>query len=834
MIIQPNKELTQAILQYQNGDTAAFDVIYYNSLPYITKCVLNVLNRTAPGASEELRQDIIQDTYMTIADKLNTLQSPAAFFQWAGQIATHHAQRTWNRDLRRQEMEASAEELDYELMDEDFIPEDILENREKQLLIRKMLDELPTNQYLCIVEYFYNGLKETEVAQKLKMPVNTVKTNLSRAKKKLKTILEDQQKKGIRLYSMGWLLLALLFKDMELVPITDPQGPVRMLDRIHSKMGAAGSASAAAPVSSGAAAGAASGAGHAVAGGVLSTVWGKVVAGAVAVAALAGLTVGGNVLLREITGQAENTGPTYVHLPDNYDPMTGETADHRFHYLDLQIQTDGADVFEGEITYRIEDSATGQTVASGSYTDLVRLTVDPGEYTVVVDAPRHRTVRKQVTLENRSSSMVYVRVPTDGSWLGSWEIEKLAAWLWYLELPVGTQENPAVFINDGSAENDQIILATLKNAVTSEERRSIILLYEDTEEAGAPLTGREFAERYALELFGYLPAGGIPEDAVQLPASGELTEYMGKVSYFEQLDAERIRIYMNVSRSYFFTEGDNTYPLDKDISCCIVATMCYKEEGNLGWMLESALCYTPERQLPWTENIHVMEATPADEEAYAQLISQAVDVKDWEEKGPVVLTDEQQQRMERILHYTAIADCGVNDAQTIRSYGALLGDISPEKDPFLKVTKPAQKNWDKMEVILYMAWEREPLLKVQESSRQTSNDYRGSLCYDAAKAESLLIGIYGSADITELDGNVILQGNWTEISDGKLYQPSKNVYSSNSELTIDSLEKLGGGRIRITCTFTWSQTVRCVYEAVENSDSCIGYTLTDAQYTKVN
>ena len=89
MIIQPNQELTQAIARYQNGDMAAFDIIYYNSLPYITKCVLNVLNRTAPGASEELRQDIIQDTYMTIADKLNTLQAPRGLLPVGG--ADRHA-----------------------------------------------------------------------------------------------------------------------------------------------------------------------------------------------------------------------------------------------------------------------------------------------------------------------------------------------------------------------------------------------------------------------------------------------------------------------------------------------------------------------------------------------------------------------------------------------------------------------------------------------------------------------------------------------------------------------------------------------------------------------
>ena len=191
MAILASQELIRAIRSYKAGDQQAFEDIYSGSIQYVTRCVLTVLNRTAPGASEDLRQDIIQDTYLTIATKLDTLQSEEAFLQWAGQIATNHALRTWEKDVRRQEREQSEDDMLYELPDERFIPEDILYNLEKQQMIRKMLQELPTSQYLCLVEYFYNGLKETEVAQKLGMPLGTVKTNLSRAKKKLKDIVKD-------------------------------------------------------------------------------------------------------------------------------------------------------------------------------------------------------------------------------------------------------------------------------------------------------------------------------------------------------------------------------------------------------------------------------------------------------------------------------------------------------------------------------------------------------------------------------------------------------------------------------------------------------------------
>lgn len=79
MILKPSEKLLEAIRKYQSGDQAAFDTIYYESIKYVTKSVLNVLNRTAPEASDDLQQDIIQDTYLAIASKLDTLKEPEAF-----------------------------------------------------------------------------------------------------------------------------------------------------------------------------------------------------------------------------------------------------------------------------------------------------------------------------------------------------------------------------------------------------------------------------------------------------------------------------------------------------------------------------------------------------------------------------------------------------------------------------------------------------------------------------------------------------------------------------------------------------------------------------------
>ena len=70
-------------------------------------------------------------------------------------------------------------------------------------------------QKLCIIAYYFHEKKQSEIAEELRIPENTVKTNLSRAKQKIKDgVLDLEKKEGTRLYSVAPFLL-LLFKEFK-------------------------------------------------------------------------------------------------------------------------------------------------------------------------------------------------------------------------------------------------------------------------------------------------------------------------------------------------------------------------------------------------------------------------------------------------------------------------------------------------------------------------------------------------------------------------------------------------------------------------------------------
>ena len=286
MAIQPTIELSQAIRAYKSGDRKAFSAIYRLSRPYLAKCAANVVNRVAPNAPGDLMEDVLQDTFMTIAEKLDTLQNEDAYFQWAGQIVTNHTLRACKKDSVWWNMEQPEDDLVYEEADERFIPEDILENQEKQQLIRGMLQQLPSGQYMCLVEYFYNDLKEREIADKLEMPLGTVKTNLSRAKKKLKDIVQTHEKKnGVKLYSMSWLLLVLFWDDIKAMFPAAVKAGTLVVEEV--------------PVLYAAGTGAAGGASGATGGFAAMGIGTKIVAGVVAAALALGLGTAAALVLPE-------------------------------------------------------------------------------------------------------------------------------------------------------------------------------------------------------------------------------------------------------------------------------------------------------------------------------------------------------------------------------------------------------------------------------------------------------------------------------------------------------------------------------------------------------
>lgn len=72
-------------------------------------------------------------------------------------------------------------------------PEKMLEERIRQNDFLEWLRILPEEQFICIKLYYMDGMKTTEIAEKLGCPVATVRSRLMYARKKLLKTLPPKE-----------------------------------------------------------------------------------------------------------------------------------------------------------------------------------------------------------------------------------------------------------------------------------------------------------------------------------------------------------------------------------------------------------------------------------------------------------------------------------------------------------------------------------------------------------------------------------------------------------------------------------------------------------------
>ena len=209
--MEVSASLKKAIENYINGDQSAFNVIYNESHRYIYVCVNNVMSGN--DNKEDMICDIMQETYLEICKHINSLQNVNQFLSWAGTIATRKCYE-YIKKAGKYTLLNEDESFDTLADDDNIIPEEIMQNKEKQRLLREIIqNELTEMQKLCVVGYFYNEMKQSEIAKELGIPENSVKSHLLRAKAKIKeSVLDLEKNKGTKLYSVAPLLL-LLFVD---------------------------------------------------------------------------------------------------------------------------------------------------------------------------------------------------------------------------------------------------------------------------------------------------------------------------------------------------------------------------------------------------------------------------------------------------------------------------------------------------------------------------------------------------------------------------------------------------------------------------------------------
>lgn len=171
-------------------------------------------------------EDVTQDACLKLLDALPQLREPEAVLAWAERIVKN----TCLNHLKRKQPylfrdDAQAEAVFDGLPEEntEAVPDRYMEMAAKREIILSMIDALPEAQRLTVYLHYYNAHSVQEIAQLMGVSEGTVKSRLSAARANLKLQVEEEERKGNKLYLIFPLLGRLLREDAD---TTAPPSPL--------------------------------------------------------------------------------------------------------------------------------------------------------------------------------------------------------------------------------------------------------------------------------------------------------------------------------------------------------------------------------------------------------------------------------------------------------------------------------------------------------------------------------------------------------------------------------------------------------------------------------
>ena len=183
------KAIKELVSSAKSGNKKAFDKLYKLTSNDVWFTCVSLLK------DEENAKDIMQETYITAFLKLDTLKDEEKFCGWLTAIATNKSK---NKLKGKVEYQIDDEVLITEAeTDELMLPEEYINKAEKRKVLLQIIeDTLSFNQYQVVLMFYFDEMSISEIAQGLEISEGTVKSRLNSSRAKMKTAIEDYEKKS--------------------------------------------------------------------------------------------------------------------------------------------------------------------------------------------------------------------------------------------------------------------------------------------------------------------------------------------------------------------------------------------------------------------------------------------------------------------------------------------------------------------------------------------------------------------------------------------------------------------------------------------------------------
>lgn len=172
------------------GNTDAFEALVLEHQARVYRLALHLLGNEADAA------DAAQDAFLKAYISLKDFRGDSRFSTWLCRL-TNNVCLDMLRRRRRQESvpltreDGDGEDAELALPDPAPLPEEELLRRERQRAVRAALSALPEEHRRILSLRELGGLSYEEIGAELRLEPGTVKSRLSRARKRLYALLQE-------------------------------------------------------------------------------------------------------------------------------------------------------------------------------------------------------------------------------------------------------------------------------------------------------------------------------------------------------------------------------------------------------------------------------------------------------------------------------------------------------------------------------------------------------------------------------------------------------------------------------------------------------------------
>ncbi len=168
----------EIITRASQGDLGCFEQIYKRFCGFVFNVALRIVNNSADA------QEVTQDVFMNVYHNMGNFQFRSSFKTWVYRIAVNVSINSYRRNSRFQRSRVSFDDV-AETLPVLGSSADGAINNDAKLQLGALLDKLAPEFKVCLILREIDGLSYQEIASVLSIPVNTVRSRLSRARQSL-------------------------------------------------------------------------------------------------------------------------------------------------------------------------------------------------------------------------------------------------------------------------------------------------------------------------------------------------------------------------------------------------------------------------------------------------------------------------------------------------------------------------------------------------------------------------------------------------------------------------------------------------------------------------